>query len=207
MNLRSPSHFAWLVPLALVGGWTLSAAADEPAAPPRPRDNRPPRAEGEPRFDPGRPPRRGPGPFDAPPRRPPPPRQSDSPPSPVDFSGPPRVGGPFPGALHPRSMEQEDPEMYALIKADDDLGMQSYGLAEQVRKATGDERTKLKQQLEDLLNKHFDVRQQRRQLQIKRMEEELKRLQEAVEKRSESREALVRQRIAELLGEQADLGF
>jgi hypothetical protein len=111
------------------------------------------------------------------------------------------------GGPGPREMEQADPEMYALMKADGELGGQSYGLAEQVRKATGEQRAKLKQQLEDLLNKHFDVRQQRRQLQIKRMEDELKRLQEAVEKRSEARDALVRQRIAELLGEQADLGF
>ena len=65
----------------------------------------------------------------------------------------------------------------------------------------------LKEQLGELVNKHFEVRQQRRQLELKRLEEELERLRDAIESRNEARDELVRQRVVEILGEEAGLEF
>lgn len=111
------------------------------------------------------------------------------------FGGP---GGPAP---------PDDPEMRELMKQDADLDRQAMEMSNQVRRASSDEREKLKSQLAEVVNKHFDVRQKRRDLQLKRLQEELERLQSAISKRNASREAIVKNRLAELLGEPRDLEF
>ena len=75
-------------------------------------------------------------------------------------------------------MKDRDPEMYKVLKEDRDLEHRTRELAMQYRRASSDERTKIKQQLEETVNKHFDVRQQRRTLELKRLEGELQRLRE-----------------------------
>ena len=54
------------------------------------------------------------------------------------------------------------------------------------------------------MDKQFEVRQQRRSLELKRLEEEIKRLREALDRRKESRASLVNKRIAQLIGEDED---
>ena len=61
--------------------------------------------------------------------------------------------------------------------------------------------------LEDVVLQQFEVRQQRRQLELERLESQLRRLREAIDKRSSSRETLIKQRIEQLVGEESDLGF
>jgi hypothetical protein len=101
----------------------------------------------------------------------------------------------------------DDPEMRELVNRDADFEKQSFELAERIHRAPGEEREKLKSQLGELVNKHFDVRQQRRELQLKRMEDELKRLREAIAKRNESRQSIVKNRIGELVGDPQDRDF
>ena len=83
---------------------------------------------------------------------------------------------------------------------DAELERQTYQMAEQVRRASAENREKLTTQLTELVNKHFDVRQKRRELQLKRMEEELKRLRDAINERNEARAKIVKERMAELIG-------
>ena len=104
-------------------------------------------------------------------------------------------------------LEQDDPEMYALLKADSEMERKSLEISNQLRQLPRDQRVKLKEELTTLLNEHFDVRQKRRELQIKRMEEELKKLRDAVTKRSESRKEIVGKRLNELTGETNDQDF
>ena len=104
-------------------------------------------------------------------------------------------------------LEQDDPEMYALLKSDIDMERKTLEISNQLRQLPRDQRVKLNEELTKLLNEHFDVRQKRRELQIKRMEEELKKLREAVTKRNESREGIVRKRLGELTGDESDQGF
>ena len=101
----------------------------------------------------------------------------------------------------------DDPEMQEVMKQDADLEGQAQEMAERVRQARGDERNKLKSDLTKVVNTQFEVRQKRRQLQLKRMEEELHRLREAIDKRSNSRESIVENHIRELIGEPRDLDF
>jgi hypothetical protein len=117
-----------------------------------------------------------------------------------------RAGPPLP-RLEMQRLEQEDPEMYTLIVQDEQLERDTLQAAGQLRRAPAGEREKLKKGLSDLVNKHFDVRQERRELQLKRMEEELKRLREAIAKRNEERQAIIDRRLSELVGEEKDLEF
>jgi len=106
-----------------------------------------------------------------------------------------------------RRMQQDDPEMYKLLVSDNELDGQALEISEQLRRAPSEEREKLKTALKDVVNKHFEARQQRRELQLKRMEDEIKRLREAIEARNEAREEIVNKRITELTGEANPLDF
>jgi hypothetical protein len=71
----------------------------------------------------------------------------------------------------------------------------------QYRNATQTERGKIKSQVNELVNKQFDVRQQRRTLELKRLDEELKRLRELADRREKARKELIEKRVTELLGD------
>ena len=105
------------------------------------------------------------------------------------------------------SLEKNDPDMYKLLKQEDDLDRQTQELSMQYRRAPTAQRDGLKKQIEKVVGEQFEVRQQRRQLELKRLEDELQRLREAIEKRTKSREQLVGKRVAELLGQDDDTGF
>jgi hypothetical protein len=111
----------------------------------------------------------------------------------------------IPNALGPEG--QEDPEMRELMKQDAEMERQTVEMAMRIHELRGDERTKAKSQLTELINKHFDVRQKRRELQLERMEDELKRLRDAIAKRNKSRDTIVETRVRELIGEPRDLDF
>lgn len=118
--------------------------------------------------------------------------------------GPP---GPGMGPYEMQRLEQDDPEMYQLLVEDNRLDREAIALARRVREAKSTDREKLRADLAVVVNKHFDVRQQRRELSLKRMEEELKRLREAIESRSKGREDVVQRRITELVGDDKNLEF
>jgi hypothetical protein len=186
----------------------------EPDGPRGPRDGGPPPREGEPGG-----PRRGPGPGD---RGPGGPGDRGFGPGPDGRGRPGMQGmrgfgpgmGPsgFPGGLGmgpggQGDFFQDDPEMAALNRSDYDLDMQTQELSEKLRGAKKEDREKLKAEITETVTKHFDVRQKRRELQIKRMEDELKKLREAMTRRNESKEQIIKKRMAELIGNEDDLGF
>lgn len=110
-------------------------------------------------------------------------------------------GGPF-GPRRGEDLERQDPEMYKLLKEDDDFERQTWELSMRYRRAPTEERAKIKQQLTELAGKQFEVRQQRRLLELKRLEEEIKRLREAIDRRKEARDSLVNKRIQQLIGDE-----
>lgn len=120
--------------------------------------------------------------------------------------GPPGPGM-GPGPYEMQRLEQDDPEMYKLVVEDARLDREAIAMARRVLQAKSPEREKLEGELAVLVNKHFDVRQQRRELSLKRMEEELKRLREAIEERTKGRDEIVEKRIAELVGSDSTLEF
>jgi hypothetical protein len=153
--------------------------------------------EGRPGSPAGEPPLRGEG------RRPGMgPREGRPPAGTLMFPG--MFGGP---GQDLRRMQQEDPDMYELLVADDDLDRQALEKAEQLRRATTENREKLKTELAEIVGKHFEARQKRRELQLKRMEEEIQRLRDAIKTRNDAREDIVNKRITELTGDVNPLDF
>ena len=202
--------------LVIVLAGTLSAAEGAPPpakeereGPPEagaPLAPRPPAGRGPQRLGGPRGYRQGPpnGPALGPGRMPGPPGAMDrrGPRRPLHPPGPPRW--PYDNW---DVLQKGDPQMYKLLRDDYELERQTRELALQFRRASAERRAEIKEQLDELVNKHFEVRQQRRRLELKRLEEELKRLRDAIESRDEARDELVRQRVAEVLGEEAGIEF
>ena len=106
--------------------------------------------------------------------------------------------GMMPGGMF--DMQRRDPEMFKLMREDLELEQQSRALATEYQHASKENREKLKQQIVELVNKQFDVRQQRRTLELKRLEDELKRLRDMLERRTKARKELIEKRVSELVG-------
>jgi hypothetical protein len=190
-----------------------------PGDPPDDPPPGPPGAGDERRPPPGAP---GMGPSGMPPQGPPgmggpggmfpqgPRREGDrrGPPPGRDGRGGPQACPPMPGPReHLAMLEKADPEMFKLVKADMDLERQSRELAMQYRRASSDERAKLKDKIKEVVAKHFDVRQDRRALELKRLEAQLQHLRESIERRKNERDKLVEQRVSELVGREEEEGF
>jgi hypothetical protein len=94
---------------------------------------------------------------------------------------------------------RNDPEMMSLVQRDRQLERETRELSAQYRRANSDRRAAIKKEVEELVNKQFDVRQQRRNLELKRLEEELQRVRQAVSNRDKARKELVDRRVSELL--------
>lgn len=97
--------------------------------------------------------------------------------------------------------------MYRLLRADEELEEQTHRLAMQYRRAPDAEKQHIRKELESLVAKHFEVRQERRLLEVRRLEEELRRLRETIERRQAHREEIIEHRLRELLGLEEALRF
>lgn len=104
-------------------------------------------------------------------------------------------------------MEKNDPEMFKLLKQEADLDRQSRDLADDYRRAPPAKRDEIRKNVEKVVDSQFDVRQQRRQHELKRLEEELQRLRDSIAARNKARKELVEKRVAEILGPDEDAGF
>ncbi len=111
--------------------------------------------------------------------------------------------------MHPdEAMRREaDPEMFELEESDRRLDHESHELAEHYRHAPeGPAREELRGKLQEVVARHFKVRQERRELEVKRLQTQLERLREALERRSKDSGAIIDHRMSQLLGEE-DFGF
>lgn len=172
----------------------------------RPRDDRPP--EGDRPRRPGEPDRPRPPGEPGPPRPPgepgPPPAGRDPRPP-----GPPRGEGfqPDLSQKYHLWMDQElDPELLELQRSDARLDRLSRELGQSLRRNLDDKaKAETSKKLREVVEQHFNVRQERRRLELRRVEAELEKLRQAIQNREEQRERIIEGRIRELFGE--DLGF
>ena len=109
-------------------------------------------------------------------------------------------GGPYYSLALSRRMFNDstshDPEMIKLIQADQDAEQRASQLAQQIRKGKPEqEGVDQKAELGKLVNQHFDVRQKRRELELKRLEEQLSHLREVIKRRNDSRDLIVGKRL------------
>jgi hypothetical protein len=109
--------------------------------------------------------------------------------------------------IEAEAMRDSDPEMYKLMTQDAKLDRQSQDLAVQYRQAAANQRGKIKEALEKAVSEHFAVRQQRRTLELKRLEDEIKRLQDSLDRRAKLRKDIVEKRVQELLGPTDEMRF
>jgi hypothetical protein len=157
---------------------------------------------------------RGPGPGDRGPGGPQGDRSRSDRPGPGDRSPSPDFGRPVPGGARqpndfqdPRGrMPQVDPEMQKLLEADFNLDRESHKLAEEFRHASKDKQDDIKKNLQEIVTKQFVGRQERRTLELKRLEDEIKRIRESIDKRNDGKQQIVDRRVSELLG-QDDTSF
>jgi len=97
-------------------------------------------------------------------------------------------------------LKTRDPELFKAIQADHDLERQTHDQAEQYRRASKDEQANIKEKLVEIVSKHFEVRQQLRNLEVKRIEQQMKLLRDKIEQRAKNRKEIVEKRIIELTG-------
>lgn len=104
-----------------------------------------------------------------------------------------------------------DPEMSQLIERDRELERRTRELAAQLRHGAADSNAEntedLKNEIADTVREHFAARQERRELELKRLTEHLERLKHSFERRNEASDEIISRRISELTGEEYDLSF
>ena len=105
-----------------------------------------------------------------------------------------------------RGQAQSDPEMEKLLKADFNLDRESRMLADQYQHAPKDKQEAIKKKLQETVTKQFAARQERRTLELKRLEDQIKGIRAAIDKRNTLQQQIVARRISELLG-QDDTSF
>jgi hypothetical protein len=206
----------------MTGGFVVAVCGlcSEATLAQQPEPREPSRAEDDDNFDrPARPPGResrdrqefrrpgppGDGPQGPGREGPPGPGRDGRPPGPpAGFPDGPPPGGPFsllgPTGPDMQMMRRHDPEMHKLLQAEFDLDRQSRELARDFREADKEEQAAIKEKLSKVVADHFASRQQRRALEVKRLEEEVKRLHESIERRSKAQDTIVKSRLSELLG-------
>jgi hypothetical protein len=101
---------------------------------------------------------------------------------------------------------QNDPEMQRLLETDASFDRESRELAEEFRRAANDKQSEIKKKLQDVVTRQFESRQERRSLELKRLEDEIKRIRGSIDKRNEAKKQIVDRRISEVLG-QDDTSF
>lgn len=110
-------------------------------------------------------------------------------------------------AMDEQRLRESDPEMFELEQNDRRLDRESHALAEQYRRTPeGPAREEIRGKLREAVGRHFKARQERRELEVKRLEAQLDRLRGALERRAKDADALIDRRMSQLLGDE-DFGF
>jgi hypothetical protein len=102
----------------------------------------------------------------------------------------------------------DDPDMAKLIESEHELDRQSHDLIRKYAETEDQQvREKAKTALREMLNNQFDLQNDRRELELKRVEERLAKLRDQLKKRSDARTQIVGQRLEQLVNEAEGLGW
>jgi hypothetical protein len=119
------------------------------------------------------------------------------------YSG--RMWGPFGGGMFFPS--EHDADMLELTDKEHELELKVGTLSDEFHRAEGEKREKLKTELREAVAKQFGLRQERRRMELKRLEEGLKRMRDVIDRRDKAREQIINRHLSELLGEEDELRF
>src|SRR5208282_678561 len=139
-------------------------------------------------------------------------RQDGPPPGPDGPPGGPGSFGPGqPPGLEPRGprpdspqVERNDPEIDKLLHEEGDLKKRTLETAAEYRAAPEDQRGKLKENLKNLVTQQLKTYQQRRKLELTRLQAEVKRLSDAADRLEKNSEQTIDKRVSELLSKEHD---
>lgn len=96
--------------------------------------------------------------------------------------------------------QKEDPERYELEIRQVSLDEKTFTIARAYQNAKDEkEKQSLRQQLESAVSEHFDIREQIKESELKRMENDLQRLKERLNQRKANKSEIVKQRINQLM--------
>jgi hypothetical protein len=87
------------------------------------------------------------------------------------------------------------------------LEHESVKLVQELGKAEGENKDKIKSKLTETLGKQFDARQKRHEAEIAALEAKIKKLKEMVQKRQENRREIISKRLEQLVRETEGLGW
>ena len=101
-----------------------------------------------------------------------------------------------------------DPEMAKLLQVDQQMEAAAQMLVKSYRNAQDeDSREIVRVEIRKLTEKHFLLRQNRREMEISKLADQLERVREAVQKRTDRKQMIIDRRVSQLLGEQDELAF
>ncbi len=93
--------------------------------------------------------------------------------------------------------------MAKLFEQDFELERKTMQLTEDFHKAPSDNaRDEARKRLKETVTRHFTVRQERRELELKRLEEQLDHLRSSVKQRAEQQNAIIDSRLRELIDDE-----
>jgi ribosomal protein L29 len=127
--------------------------------------------------------------------------------------GPGMYGGPYapppqdPEAIKEMQLEERVQQLTNLYRNFDNPQIpriRSEGSRESTRESTREE---IQKTIEELVAQQFDLRQERRQKELKRFEEQIKKLRETIEKRQKARTEIIDRHVKDLLGQDDDMKF
>ena len=105
-------------------------------------------------------------------------------------------------------LREADPELAKLLEEDSSAERLGAPLSHDAPSEKDEtKRAELKTKLEQLVNGHFDLRQQRRQREVAQLEKQLNRIRSAIENRTQAKDLIIQRHLAKLLGEEDDLAF
>ncbi len=99
-------------------------------------------------------------------------------------------------------LKEVDPERCKLLKAQQELEVRSWKLAEKYKEVDKNKQRGIKTELRNLLSELFTLREEEKKFEIKRLEKELQKLREITEQRKKHKDAIISRHIDELLGEE-----
>lgn len=87
------------------------------------------------------------------------------------------------------------------LKKEKDLEIDAELLALKIKNADGNTQQKLKSELAGVLNQLFDIRESKKESEIKQLEKRLQDLKESIQARKQNKNEIVQRRIQEMLGD------
>jgi hypothetical protein len=105
-------------------------------------------------------------------------------------------------------LPKSDDPMYQLLEKDVRFEMATEELVKRYNKASGEaKKASAEENIAEIIKKHFQVRQDLRQLEVEQLEKKLEKIREQIARRAELADAIIQRRVDQLTGRTSDLDW